>query len=547
MRTDSPPENAAQRELLRTGSVLRLFWISLGGMALFALFALGSNLAAAPDDVQVEYLPDDAFYYLVLAKNHQTLGMWTFDDGTTLTSGFQILFAYTLSAVQGLRRSLASEELRDAILLSSFLSGLVLALALGLALRGRSLLPLVVVTWLACTQIVLRMTVAVVEWPLIVMCSLLLVLAFARAGRLRVPALGVVAFAGTLARSDFPLLPMGLLAAAAALTAARWVDRNEARAQIVAALAACGGAGLGWLFGAALFVGSAGSWLQSSARMKSYWASLAPADPEAPLQLLANLLGLHFEVPAVVLWAGALTLAATPFLLARSAAWREDFTASHRTLAVGCCLALVSYCALYGLGADVQPWYTANLIVPLAVVLLAALAAISRTLGDQRTLCLVSLVAVASLAVNLPRVFPVQHGGGYWPGQRGLYAAGRQIGREALPGPLGAWNAGILRFASGRSDLLNLDGLVNNDIERHARAGTLPEYVRGMGIQHLIDFSTMVEDEHLRRRGGYDDPAFIGSLEPKTTFLTGAAPPWDRVVVYRLRTVGETGANDADD
>ena len=146
-----------------------------------------------------------------------------------------------------------------------------------------------------------------------------------------------------------------------------------------------------------------------------------------------------------------------------------------------------------------------------------------------------SLVALLILATNVPRVLPAGDGRGYWPHQTTLRAAGAQIAQRGLLGPLGSWNAGILRWASGRRDLLNLDGLVNNDILRHARSGTLPDYIDDMGIQHIIDFEVMLSSPTLRARGGYDDPSFLARLEPVQTYVTGAPPPWDRLVVYSVK------------
>ena len=113
----------------------RLLWGAVGASLLFAFFAFGTQVALAPEETQVQYLPDDAFYYLVLADNRDALGSWTFDDGTTLTSGFHPLFALLHSWLAGARRSLAGSALRDAVLVSSFLSGLALAAALLWAAR----------------------------------------------------------------------------------------------------------------------------------------------------------------------------------------------------------------------------------------------------------------------------------------------------------------------------------------------------------------------------------------------------------------------------
>jgi hypothetical protein len=47
-------------------------------------------LCRLPDRLLVRYIPDDAFYYLIMGRNFAATGRWTF-DGVEPASGFHLL------------------------------------------------------------------------------------------------------------------------------------------------------------------------------------------------------------------------------------------------------------------------------------------------------------------------------------------------------------------------------------------------------------------------------------------------------------------------
>ena len=63
-------------------------------------------MAQLPAWRMVQHIPDDAFYYLVLAKNFAEHGRWTF-DGTAPCSGFHLLWAYLLVLLSVVGHSLS--------------------------------------------------------------------------------------------------------------------------------------------------------------------------------------------------------------------------------------------------------------------------------------------------------------------------------------------------------------------------------------------------------------------------------------------------------
>ncbi|MEM6704917.1 MAG: hypothetical protein AAF690_19520 [Acidobacteriota bacterium] len=518
---------------------LRLVWSALGCMALLVTLALGLQVATAPAETQVQYLPDDAFYYLVLSDTRSSLGMWSFDDGTTLTSGFHPLWAQSLVAFESFRRGVAGRRVRDVVLLCNLLSALSLAAALILAVRRRSAPAALVVPWLFLSPTALRSTVAGVEWPLVVLVALGFVACFLQLeGRRRSATLFVLGLLGSVARTDFGLLPLAFLAISLVLTRTRHV--GSVGSSVRASVWGFAGAATGWLAAALFFSSASGDWFQSSVRMKAHWASFEPWSLEDPLRLLLSLYGVSWQLPALGLPLLSLLVAVGLGALAHRCGWWQSTAPATPAgvTSLAAASALLGYVLVYAGSADVQPWYSANLLVPTGVLTAAVLHLASRELSERGVLLVASLLALVSIAASLASVFPVRPGGGSWPHQTSQQAAAEDLARQRLTGPFGAFNAGVVRFASGRRDLLNLDGLVNGDILSHARRGTLPDYIDDMGIQYLLDFETMFEQERYRRRGGYDDPAFLARLQPVRTWQTGSTEPWDRLVLYRVQPRG---------
>ena len=97
---------------------------------------------------------------------------------------------------------------------------------------------------------------------------------------------------------------------------------------------------------------------------------------------------------------------------------------------------------------------------------------------------------------------------------------------------IGAWNAGIVNYYQG-SEVINLDGLVNNDIHPYIFTNTTPIYMQEKNIGYALDFDIMFT-EALAKRGGYNDPQFLSELEPILVFDDGQYPMWKHLTLYKI-------------
>jgi len=83
--------------------------------------------------------------------------------------------------------------------------------------------------------------------------------------------------------------------------------------------------------------------------------------------------------------------------------------------------------------------------------------------------------------------------------------------------PAGSWNAGIIGYYAG-GRVVNLDGLVNNEVYPYLVSGMLRDYVIRKRIRYIVDFESMIEDGRLRRRGGYADGRLEADLRRMHAF-----------------------------
>jgi hypothetical protein len=97
---------------------------------------------------------------------------------------------------------------------------------------------------------------------------------------------------------------------------------------------------------------------------------------------------------------------------------------------------------------------------------------------------------------------------------------------------VGSWNAGIIGYYAD-SYVVNLDGLVNNDIYDYAVSNSLPDYISDKNIAYILDFENVFTSDYHRIRGGYDDDEFLRSLQPIKTF-SGEEYGWKNLTLFKI-------------
>ena len=471
------------------------------------------------------YLPDDTFYYLTLARAFDTSGSWTFDGGVSQTSGFHLLHAYALVGVHRLLSPGPEAYVKAAILFCFllFLGGALIGAVL--AVRSRRLFPSLLMCLFLLSWNVQLNAIAAMEWAWVVLLSGAYCGAFSRVKFRWAPLLlAGIGLAGALARSDFGVLPAALAGASLLGRRLGWSGGRLGRA-----MAGLGGAVVGTLVVLAHGHLTSGSALQSSVRMKLLWST----DLGDSAQRLAyNLLSLFGPTSTLtmVLASGLLMTALVMVVMwLRGGATHAagEGGATGRTLWLGCAVTVAGYFLLYVHNADLQPWYTANFIIPLALILVLPFL----WPGAPRRLHAVGIVLLLGPLMDQARLTRGYLEQPTWPHSAGTYRAGNFLRQASLPGRVGAWNAGVLGYYQG-GEVVNLDGLVNNDIYPYARDNRLPEYIQAKGIRYLVDYINAFAPDK-RRRGGFQRPDFLRRLKRLQVFDRRKSG-WGGVSLYEI-------------
>lgn len=436
-----------------------------------------------PDDVLIGVIPDDAFYYLQLARNRLALGAWTF-DGTAPTTGFHPLHAYVLMALRGLLGSAADDwRLSFAVMgfggAVSFGASAWLVARAATRISGRDAALWTTLAFVTPAAAILPTLLMESQW--VVLAGAATVHAVTQGGRVsKVGAWGLFSLGvlGSLARTDFGLLP-------AAITASILIfangNRAAARRSGMILIGAVVGVGLTMLQNYAI----AGQVLQASARVKLYWASQAGWDLTRPASRLAfAILPFWAAAQPILLALVLIAFAAAGLWGVLSAGRRLGLPSGVEPVGAACLLTLAGYVALYSMNSQaLQIWYSAMFVVPVAFLWAEIGARLSSALAVIVALVLV-LATFGTTGLSL------------WPAQSGMLAASQRLTTMPID-HLGSWNAGILGYTSGKI-VTNLDGLVNDDVAEHVLRGSVYGYVRSRGIEYLVgyprDFGRLAED-----------------------------------------------------
>lgn len=456
------------------------------------------NLAplALGTEALLERVPDDAFYYLVLSRNFLETGRWTF-DGIAPASGFHILFAYIVAGLYGLWPEAGLETVYAVVVL---LNTVLVATAVYLLSRVAERLGfgsgLAGVLLVAISAVGVRLPGFPMESGLVVFFSAAaFYVAAGLVPRHRAVAIAfVVGVLGVLSRSDWGAMPFALLAAS---LAHMWWHSTFDRHTLTVLLALCAGAIAGEVIVALHTHHFTGGFVQKSGAVKHFWASHQGYTPLPGMARVVELLG-PGGVPRAATLLAAL-VACGGILFRRD--WRRLI---DNALVPAAVLIIAGYIFVYSLNGAVQYWYAASFFAAVAILSAAAWSALpARLTWVKNTAVAVFLAGAVYQLANPP-----------WTWAPAMREAGLYLRQQPEIAPVGAWNAGIISYFSGRS-LTNLDGLVNDEIYPNLVAGSLARYIHERGIRYLVDFPDIFSDVGAIK-GGFPDgrlPTCIRALK----------------------------------
>ncbi len=495
-------------------------WLAIVLIAVINLIIFDAIIVSSPDTVQVAYMPDDAYYYLSLARNFVHYHEWTFDSGISKTSGFHPMLAYILALLYAIFRPGTDSFVRIGLIVSITFTLLSTFFLLWQGWQRKEAFFLAALAIILSERNILLNSVSGVEWPLVVFVIALFCVTMARnyssrAGKMTLFVLGAL---GSLTRSDFGILTFAFWCAALVL----WRG-NKNKDFLSAAGSGVAGAvvGVGLLFLHNYVL--TGLAVQSSALMKSQWTSR-----EAAISILRNGLAGLILVIVLPLLFGFLNRKKVRAVL-------SGLSEVQKLFGLAALFDWIGYAIFYSRASDVQPWYSANILMPAFVFLAALWYSIEHGILKKLKLApqIVFIVLFAGFfSRTLLVTYPINAANGEWPHQQAMLEAGKYLREHPLDGHIGGWNVGIVNYYQG-GEVINLDGVVNNDIYPYATTNTTPIYMQKKNIQYIIDFDNMFRELAVER-GGYDDPLFLSSLQPLMRFDEGQYPTWVHLTLYKI-------------
>jgi hypothetical protein len=464
----------------------------------------------ADDSKLTEWLPDDAFYYLILGRNFTLLHRWTF-DGIAPATGFHLLWGYTIALIYWLAPNISLHQI---FTLLYFPVALLLATALALtcSLVCRLFGPFSVLGPAAifCTSLAIQLPNFLMEAGLVVFFSCLAVYSVFREEKpltnCSLAAAFVIGVLGMLSRSDFGLLPLVLFVVCLAMARRVGAPRVKLAGSVLA----------GSIVGFGLVLGhtyvASGHLIQSSVRVKRHWSVLDGdsmwVSAWRAISPLVEYRGGWPPRPMHVVFVYAVGI--TLLLLAITGAAKSRLN-DRFTITVTCAMGGVAlgYIALYAYdSAAVQAWYFANYLVPYSVLAGSAFAIPGKAWRALSTI---------ALGVWLWEASPISRGWSpVWPQQAGFYQAGLYVRNHPELKPIGAWNAGILSYLAP-GGVVNLDGLVNDDAVPYVLSNSLKKYLAERRIYRVVDDSIMWESSITRAHGGYAGDVMTRCVDSKFT------------------------------
>lgn len=501
-------------------SLLIGFVVFLFTIARVIYFGFGSI------DNLIAVVPDDAFYYIQVSRNHSISGHWTF-DGVVLSSGFHFFYGYLLSFIYTIFPKLGFHGL---FLIIGFISSISIAIACYFISKlisdffciGAFLLA---VSTFLLSPVTLQSSIMMESWLAILFSSLTIFLIFSKVKtqfKLIITCI-LLGILGSLARTDYGMLPAILF------FSILFVHHNNMKNDALKkSFFIFLGSILGILFLMMHTYFAFGHYFQASAEIKYYWSALSGHPLISTIELLFLLafpfLGSLSKAIGLVL-CGILLISIFIIFLSVYKNYKKAIPL-HISCFFGCAITILGYIFFYRFNSQaLQVWYFANFIAPVSI----CVASISHFMFNYKNklLYLGLLIFFFSFYISHKTLFYAPY-----PHQVSMMKAAVKIKNNYLDGNFGAWNAGIFSFFSERA-IVNIDGLINDEVLGRIKSNTLLDYFKERRITYLIDYQAMIETKAFRIKGGYNDTRLdqcISNLIKVDDKPSG----WGAVTIYKV-------------
>lgn len=510
-----------------------------------------------PDDIFITWTPDDSFYYQKLSCNFIDGNGWTFDESTK-TSGFHFIHAYTLVIINYI---LGCDSWRIVHFLIGLLTSFSLAISCFLTISlvdnyfGKT--PSVFSSILYVSPLVIvNLTSLMESWAVILTSSFVFYLLlnplvtenkYKKDKRDKFLNLDfkqnkylfiVLGLFYIFSRNDGIVTLFILLFISTVIVFISFINKNFNKKHIYffwnSFFTFCGGVtGIFVILLHNLFF--TGTVVQSSSATKFFWSSVAGHNPAPFIMLIERVFG-TFSTNSIwtllIPWKffGLISFLVTCFLLYKRLIplLNHDLNSQGKFLiSISSAGVLCGYTLFYSFNQSaIGPWYVFQILTPLSIIFGSFIEFISPKNNPKFPIIYILLTLLSVLAIRSTLIVkdgPSLH-------QTGMLKAGVTLSKIELDYPIASWNAGILSYFSNKN-IINIDGLVNNEILNHLKNGTLLKYLNKKNIKYIADYDKMFLSNRLAEQGGYSN----GKLKKcvlKIEKLDGDNPGWNNTPLY---------------
>jgi hypothetical protein len=505
------------KELPQKLGLINFWGFVLGAVVILGLLACYLRLIFMPLSTKITFLADDGFYYLVLARNFAQSYQWSFDHGISFTSGFHLLFGYLLvflykifpGQLQFIQAALVAE------LISFMASFFIIAKA---AMRFQSPIILLAFSLLAVASSSWSAWTSLVEWPFVILFASLFYYCYRFTININPVLFLFIGIFGSFARSDFGLMPFCIF-----ISAFVFYKAHKNRLLLLQSGMTLLGSVLGVIAVIIHSLISTGQIVQGSALMKTFWTEVGGKNIEPIVRLVTSILPGNLAVDHQLLHTTSLIIFALFGFTGLVLAFKQSILylkVAHEQnkilniiLLTGSITTIIAYLIFYMFNSmGIAYWYTANFFVPLTVII----AFIFFQLNKQKLLTSVFYLACTLLiAFQLGVIFKSPHGLYTW--HNAIMQAANYISEHYPKARIGCWSAGIPGYFAGENVfIINVDGLMNNDIYTHAKKGAFLDYLKSRKITYIADWPKQIPS--CARLSGYMGNDFEKHLTPIKTF-----------------------------
>jgi hypothetical protein len=446
----------------------------------------------------ISYLPDDSFYYLQLAKNHATSGLWTFDN-IEPTTGFHKFYAFFISIFFYF---FSINDFKTIFLFLTTINCLLISISYVLVWSSsENIKPNS--SWFVTLPFfsfpIIRASTFIMETAFIILVYSLIFYSISKffKSKLSISTFKIImiliSITGPWIRSDFGLYIFFLLVTSLFFIKIKnyYIKCDFVKVLFISFAITCLSTLLVFYHNYLI----SGEFLQSSAKIKSYWSTLVGNSIEVPLSKIIDMLlpirpffsnSIYFLLIFILF----LSITFNQIIVLGGVNKIKHIYINEKSvfLFVFGFITLLGYVFVYSKNsAALQTWYSSTFLIPVCCLFLFLWESINK-------IFVVKYLLIFSYFISIYISFqPI------WKHQSDMYRVAKDL--RNLSGRVGSWNAGIYGYFTD-SKITNLDGLVNDSVIPYIIEDQLMEYIDKQKISYIVDFEIMIKDDDKLSRGG---------------------------------------------